>query len=397
MATLITLLVLKRAHGTDRFPPVRSGWLPWLGCALEFGREPLNFINRTKDELGHVFTIHAAGKYMTFITSPAHYDHFFHTAHADFQKAVQPFTNRAAGVSKSSFFTHHTSMHDLIKGNFVPAHLHASCEQLSKKLYGRMVGMVTDSNGIKVELLTLVKSIMFPAVVSHLFGDDILPEGKEPLLHFQQSFFKFDEDFEYGAELPEMFLRDWSQQKHWLLRLFQQLLRKRGGADANVSDQSVFNKIIASVDKENAPNYALLLLWASQANATPVVFWTLCFILSCPSLHEQLSQELASVLPPVTQLDHTPITYHMIQQLPMVKRCVLEAVRLRSPGMITRKVTKTHKLEDYTIPEGHYLMMSPYWAHRDPQLFPSPDAFDPVTVVAIYLLIMFIVGSLEIM
>lgn len=38
--------------------------------------------------------------------------------------------------------------------------------------------MVTDSNGVKVELLTLVKSIMFPAVVSHLFGDDILPQGK---------------------------------------------------------------------------------------------------------------------------------------------------------------------------------------------------------------------------
>ena len=46
-------------------------------------------------QLGHVFTIHAAGKYMTFISSPAHYDYFFHTAHADFQKAVQPYTNKA--------------------------------------------------------------------------------------------------------------------------------------------------------------------------------------------------------------------------------------------------------------------------------------------------------------
>lgn len=114
LATLVTLLVMKRAaasRGPYRLPPVRSGWLPWIGCALEFGKEPLNFIKRTQDEvliyyksykttlstvqLGHVFTIHAAGKYMTFITSPAHYDHFFHTAHADFQKAVQPFTNKA--------------------------------------------------------------------------------------------------------------------------------------------------------------------------------------------------------------------------------------------------------------------------------------------------------------
>ena len=76
-----------------------------------------------------------------------------------------------------------------------------------------------------------------------------------------------------------------------------------------------------------------------------MVFWALCFILSHPQIHQELSEELASVLPPVTQLGHAPIMYHMIQQLPMVKRCVLEAIRLRAPGMIVRKVTKTHKLE----------------------------------------------------
>ena len=92
-------------------------------------------------------------------------------------------------------------------------------------------------------------------------------------------------------------------------------------------------------------------MWAWLVNdgrgydSVQVVFWTLCFILSHPAIHRELSQELASVLPPVDQLDHTPITYHMIQKLPAVKRCVLEAIRLRSPGMITRKVTKTHTLE----------------------------------------------------
>lgn len=69
-------------------------------------------------------------------------------------------------------------MHDLIKGNFIPSKLHASCEQLSRKLYDRMVGTVTNNDGFQMDLLVLVKSIMFPAVVSHLFGDEILPEGK---------------------------------------------------------------------------------------------------------------------------------------------------------------------------------------------------------------------------
>ena len=49
---LLTSLLLKRARdGADKLPPIRSGWLPWLGCALEFGKEPLNFIKRTRDEV----------------------------------------------------------------------------------------------------------------------------------------------------------------------------------------------------------------------------------------------------------------------------------------------------------------------------------------------------------
>ena len=49
---LLTSLLLKRTHGgADKLPPLRSGWLPWLGCALEFGKEPLNFIKRIRDEV----------------------------------------------------------------------------------------------------------------------------------------------------------------------------------------------------------------------------------------------------------------------------------------------------------------------------------------------------------
>lgn len=29
-------------------PPVQSGWLPWIGCAVDFGREPLYYIDRTR-------------------------------------------------------------------------------------------------------------------------------------------------------------------------------------------------------------------------------------------------------------------------------------------------------------------------------------------------------------
>ena len=36
--------------------------------------------------------------------------------------------------------------------------------------------------------------------------------------------------------------------------------------------------------------------------------------------------------------------------------------------------------QGYTIPEGDMLMLSPYWCHRNPTLFPEPELFQPVCV-----------------
>ena len=49
-------------------------------------------------QLGDIFTIHAAGKRMTFITNPRDYSHYFQTTLTDFQAAVQPFTKKAGIV-----------------------------------------------------------------------------------------------------------------------------------------------------------------------------------------------------------------------------------------------------------------------------------------------------------
>lgn len=46
-------------------------------------------------QLGEIFTIHAAGKRMTFVTNHEDFHHYFTTTHTNFQSAVQPFTMRA--------------------------------------------------------------------------------------------------------------------------------------------------------------------------------------------------------------------------------------------------------------------------------------------------------------
>lgn len=78
----------------------------------------------------------------------------------------------------------------------------------------------------------------------------------------------------------------------------------------------------------------------------------------------------------------------------------MEAIRLRAPGMITRKLTDDFKIKvyntifliglnwrsiyiytyskGYSIPAGSLLMLSPYWTHRNPAYFHNPNQFNPV-------------------
>lgn len=35
----------------SKLPPVEGGWVPWLGCALDFGKEPLWFIRKAHEKV----------------------------------------------------------------------------------------------------------------------------------------------------------------------------------------------------------------------------------------------------------------------------------------------------------------------------------------------------------
>ena len=153
--------------------------------------------------------------------------------------------------------------------------------------------------------------------------------------------------------------RDWSKQKHWLLTLFHQLLQKRGGAET--SHQSVFNKIITLVDKENAPNYALLLLWASQANATPVsvgvgdhqwvalscnictggILGTLFHLVSSSNASRVVTGASVSSPSCNSVRPHT----HNVSHDPTATNGQKVCIRSHTTEMIIHKVTQTHKLE----------------------------------------------------
>lgn len=54
-------------------PALENGFIPYLGCALQFGANPLHFLRSRQNKYGHIFTCKVAGQFIHFLCDPFSY------------------------------------------------------------------------------------------------------------------------------------------------------------------------------------------------------------------------------------------------------------------------------------------------------------------------------------
>ncbi|KAG2468711.1 CP39A hydroxylase, partial [Polypterus senegalus] len=256
-----TQLGWKKQHN---YPPYIRGWLPWFGVAFQFGRAPLDFVEKARAKYGPVFTVLAAGKRLTFITLHEDFNTFFTSKDVDFQQAVQ---DPVRHTEKDSFNKNHHICHAFIKERLTRSNLSVFFADLCDDFNNQLKLMKQEGSD---DLADIVRCLMYPAVMSNLLGKECCPNCQTEKEEFKKHFLVYDEGFEYGTQLPEFFLREWANSKTWLLTFME-----------NIIFQAQKNK-------------------PSKADA-----------------------------------------------------------------------------KNYIIPPGDLLMLSPFWAHRNPKLFPDPEKFIP--------------------
>ncbi|KAM8778758.1 24-hydroxycholesterol 7-alpha-hydroxylase isoform 2-T2 [Rhynchonycteris naso] len=320
---LLSLLQWKNLRG----PPCIQGWIPWIGAAFEFGKAPLEFIEKARIKYGPVFTVFAMGTRMTFVTEEEGINVFLKSKEVNFELAVQSPVYRTASIPKNVFLTLHEKLYILMKGKMGAFNLCQLTGQLTEELHAQLENLGT-----------------------------------------------------HGTRDLNILVRDWSKSKRWLLAFFEKnipdIKTYKSEKDNSMTLMQALLDIIETETNEQSPNYGLLLLWASLSNAVPIAFWTLGFVLSQPSIHKTILEGISSVFGTAGK-DKITVSEDDLKRLPLIKWCVLETIRLRAPGAIARKVQNPVKIWNYTVPSGDLLMLSPFWLHRNPKYFPEPELFKP--------------------
>uniref|UniRef100_A0A8C0ZLR8 24-hydroxycholesterol 7-alpha-hydroxylase n=1 Tax=Castor canadensis TaxID=51338 RepID=A0A8C0ZLR8_CASCN len=306
-------------------PPCIEGWIPWIGAGFEFGKAPLEFIEKARIKCGPIFTVFAMGKRMTFVTEEEGIDVFLNSKHVNFELAVQNPVYRTASIPKNIFFTLHEKLYLMMKGKMGTFNLYQFIGPLTEELHEQLENLGTHGT---MDLNNLV--------------------------------------------------RNWSKSKRGLLALFAKnipdIKAYKSAKDNSVTVMQAVLDILEMETNEQSPNYGLLTLWASLSNAVPIAFWTLAFVLSHPDIHKAIKKDISSVFGTAGK-DKIKVSEDELKRLLLIKWCILEAIRLRAPGVITRKVVKPVKILNYTVPSGDLLMLSPFWLHRNPKYFPEPELF----------------------
>uniref|UniRef100_A0A096NIS7 24-hydroxycholesterol 7-alpha-hydroxylase n=1 Tax=Papio anubis TaxID=9555 RepID=A0A096NIS7_PAPAN len=400
LSCLALFLLLQRKN--LRRPPCIRGWIPWIGVGFEFGKAPLEFIEKARIKYGPIFTVFAMGNRMTFVTEEEGINVFLKSKKVDFELAVQNIVYHTASIPKNVFLALHEKLYIMLKGKMGTVNLHQFTGQLTEELHEQLENLGTHGT---MDLNNLVRHLLYPVTVNTLFNKSWFPINKKKIKEFHQYFQAYDEDFEYGSQLPECLLRNWSKSKKWFLELFEKNIPdikacKSAKDNSMTLLQATLDIVETETSKENSPNYGLLLLWASLSNAVPmclashlpsamivsflrppqpcrtVAFWTLAYILSHPDIHKAVMEGISSVFGKAGK-DKIKVSEDDLEKLLLIKWCVLETIRLKAPGVITRRVVKPVEILNYIIPSGDLLMLSPFWLHRNPKYFPEPELFKP--------------------
>jgi cytochrome P450 len=117
---------------------------------------------------------------------------------------------------------------------------------------------------------------------------------------------------------------------------------------------------------------AVTLFFAGFETTARTLAWTFYLLARHPEIWRKLTAEvdgrLAGRRPQLADL----------MQLPYTRQIIDETLRLYPPtALLARQVAEADVIDGYPVPARALIILVPYLAHRQPDLWPEPERFDP--------------------
>ncbi|CAI5687416.1 unnamed protein product [Oreochromis niloticus] len=357
-------------------PPLDKGWIPWLGHAIEFGKDAAKFLARMKEKHGDIFTVRVAGLRVTVLLDPHSFDSVLNDRDSfDFTRIRNQVIQKVFSLQLTNIEP--TSERRWMEQHFEGSSLSKLSSSMNTHLHTLLLHCHNGSEWKQEGLFDLCYSLLFRAGYLTFF------QRTDNAAAAYEEFRKFDSlltKLARGSLRRERRAVSYSQERLWELLSPHGL---RGGSESSTWQKSYCDFLQqAGIDADMQKKALLLQLWTTQCNAGPAAFWLLGFLLTHPEAMEAVKSEIRGLS---TRRDtsfqqplNNPLEAH---STPVFDSVLSETLRLTAAVMIRREVVQDKILDmangqRYHLRQGDRVCLFPFLSPQmDPQIHQEPQTF----------------------
>ncbi|KAM6948898.1 cytochrome P450 7A1 [Aplochiton taeniatus] len=385
-------------HRQPGEPAVENGLIPYLGCALQFGANPLEFLRSRQKKYGHIFTCKIAGQYVHFLCDPFSYHAVIRQGrHLDWKKFHFSTSVKAFGHDsfdprhgRTTENLHHTFLKTL-QGEALPSLIDSMMEHLQNAMLhpdSTPSALHWEVDGI----FAFCYKVMFESGYLTLFGRELGDDRSQArqqaqkalVLNALENFKEFDKIFPaLVAGLPiHVFQSGYSARENLAKTMLADNLQRRENMSDLISQRIFLNDTLSSFNDLSKARTHVALLWASQANTLPATFWSLLYMIRSPDAMQAANEEVKQILESSGQRvdpgnPTLTLTREQLDNMPVLDSIIKEAMRLSSASMNVRVAKEDFLLhldnqESYRIRKDDVIALYPQMLHFDPEIYEDP-------------------------
>ncbi|XP_037106924.1 prostacyclin synthase-like [Syngnathus acus] len=378
-AVLLYLLVTHRSR-SESDPPLDKGAIPWLGHAIEFGKDAAKFLNRMKQKHGDIFTVRVVGRYVTVLLDPHSYDCVINDSDSlDFEGYADVLMERIFKLRLPHRQPAQTKA--LMKQHFRGMNLATLNETMCRHLEALLKAEIPPNRKYwkQKELFDFSYGLLFKAGYLTLFGGEQNNSSADPTSVYDE-YRKFDNLLTKLAR--RTLKRDESRTAQNARHRLWELLTPASQTEDSGSHAWIYayRRLLQreGVDEEMQKRAVLMQLWATQGNVGPAAFWLLGFLLTNPEALSAVRSEFKQI----AQMETSGTSLlHSRGNTPVFDSALEETLRLTAAPFITREVVQEKSIQmangqKYHLRKGDRVCLFPFTSPQmDPEIHPEPQKF----------------------
>jgi cytochrome P450 len=355
-------------------PPLITGFIPYLGVALQFGKDPKGYQDKMREIYGDIFTLYVMGSDITVFKSP----HDIHKIYSqpkkfDFQQISNRHASHTFGMPLISMEKSHEAHHQLT------SHLqNYDLDYLTGRAKERLEEMLFKPNDNKswteVDLYKWVSYIIVSVTTRSMFGDNMDIEG------IMRDYFPFDHNFGIlASNVPDALKKDAIQKRTNYAKHFA-LVKPNDDATDMIKERHELFSAEAQGDPLVMGHSLAVINWVAKTNTLGATYWCMYYLMKLPrQVKDQIMEEVKTVLgEPQPNKKLPEMTHESLSKLKKLDALFDEVLRITFSTMSTRVVCMPLDFtaasgKVYHLEKNDFLMLSN--SHYDGEIFQDPEVF----------------------